>query len=113
MDWLVSIGKFIRNFSGISAAMMDTVKKRHQVFSLDCRATEKSFNLLKQKITERPGLGVARFYEDMFQVKCDACGFAIGAVLSQEDRPVAYFSDKLDEAKMKYSTYDKELYAII
>ena len=24
--------KFIRNFSGISAAMMDTVKKRHKVF---------------------------------------------------------------------------------
>jgi hypothetical protein len=27
--------KFIRNFSGISAAMMDTVKKRHKKFSVD------------------------------------------------------------------------------
>ena len=33
--------------------------------------------------------------------------------MSQEERPVAYFSEKLDEEKLKYSTYDKEFYAII
>jgi hypothetical protein len=33
--------------------------------------------------------------------------------LSQDDRPIAYFSENLNEAKIKYSTYDKEFYAVI
>jgi hypothetical protein len=103
--------KFIRNFSGISAAMMDIVKKRHKYFHWT-EEVEKSFNLLKRKITEQSFLVLPDFAK-VFQVKCDASGFAIGEVLSQEDRPITYFSEKLDEAKIKYSTYDKEFYAII
>jgi hypothetical protein len=103
--------KFIRNFSGISAAMMDTVKKRHKSFHWTTEA-EKIFNLLKRKITEQPVLVLPDF-QKAFQVKCDASGFAIGSILSQEDRPIAYFSEKLNEVKLKYSTYDKEFYAII
>jgi hypothetical protein len=103
--------KFIRNFSGISTAMMDTVKKRHKSFHWTEEA-EKIFNLLKRKITEQPVLVLPDFHKT-FKVKCDASGFAIGAVLSQEDRPIAYFSEKLNEAKVKYSMYDKEFYDII
>jgi hypothetical protein len=103
--------KFIRNFSGISATMMDTVKKQHKCFHWIAEA-EKIFNLLKWKITEQPVLVLPDFMKT-FQVKCDASGYAIGAILSQDDRTVAYFSEKLDEAKLKYSTYDKEFYAII
>jgi hypothetical protein len=103
--------KFIRNFSGISAAMMDTVKKRHKSFHWTEEA-ERSFNLLKRKITERPVLVLPDF-QKTFKVKCDASGFAIGAVLSQEDRLIEYFREKLNEEKVKYSTYDKEFYVII
>jgi hypothetical protein len=67
---------------------------------------------LKKKIIEQPILVLPDFNKT-FQVKCDASGFAIGAVLSQDDRPVAYFSEKLNQAKVKYSTYDKEFYVVI
>jgi hypothetical protein len=52
--------KFIRNFSGISAAMMDTVKKQHKSFHWTVEA-EKNFNLLKRKITEQPILVLPDF----------------------------------------------------
>lgn len=37
----------------------------------------------------------------------------IGAVLSQQSRPVAFFSENLGGAKLKYSTYDVEFYALV
>jgi hypothetical protein len=43
--------KFIRHFSGICAPMMDTVKKRHKYFKWTEEA-KRSFNILKEKITE-------------------------------------------------------------
>jgi hypothetical protein len=43
--------KFIRDFSGIFAPMMDTVKKWHKYFKWT-EEVEKSFNILKEKITE-------------------------------------------------------------
>jgi hypothetical protein len=43
--------KFIKNFSGIWAPMMDTVKKRHKYFDWTEEA-KRSFNILKDKIIE-------------------------------------------------------------
>jgi hypothetical protein len=72
--------KFIRNFSGICAPMMDTVKKRHKYFHW-IEEEEKRFRLLKERITRQPVLVLLDFSK-RFQVICNASGFAIGAVLS-------------------------------
>ena len=91
--------------------MMDTVKKRHNYFKW-IEEGKRSFNILKEKITERPILVLPNFGKT-FQVRCDASGVTIGEVLSQDNKPVAYFNEKLNDTKRKYSTYDQEFYAII
>jgi hypothetical protein len=45
--------KFIKNFSGICTPMMDTVKKKHKYFKWT-KEYEKSFKVLKEKITKQP-----------------------------------------------------------
>jgi hypothetical protein len=67
---------------------------------------------LKEKITRQPILVLPDFGKT-FQVRCDVSGVAIGEVLSQDNRPFSYFSEKLNDTKKKYSTYDKEFRAVI
>ena len=106
-----SYRKFIGNISGICESIVETIKKDRHPFQWTAK-DEWSFQFLKKKITEQPILKFPDF-KHPFQVKCDASGVEIRAVLSREDRLIAYFSEKLNDAKQKYSSYDKELYAIV
>jgi hypothetical protein len=73
---------------------------------------EYAFNMLKDKLTHVPLLQLPDFNKN-FELECDASGIGLGGVLLQERKPVAYFSEKVSCPILNYSTYDKELYALV
>jgi hypothetical protein len=76
---------------------METIKREHQPFEW-IEVAERGFRLLKQKITKKLVLALP-YFQNLFEVKCDASGISIGVFLSQEERLIAYFSEKLNDAK--------------
>jgi hypothetical protein len=62
---------------------------------------------LKKRVTSQPILTLPYFYK-VFQVDCDASGTTIGAVISQEGRPITFFNEELNEYRDKYCVYDQE-----
>lgn len=57
-------------------------------------------------------LGLLDFSQS-FTIECDASGTGIGAVLTQKDQPIAYFSEALKGTAQNLSTYDKEMLVVV
>jgi hypothetical protein len=101
---------FVRDFSSIVAPLHELTKRDVPFTWSDSQ--EVAFRTLKDKLTHAPLLQLPDF-NIVFELECDASGIGLGVVLLQEGKPVAYFSEKLSGASLKYSTYDKEFYALV
>nr|KYP64281.1 Retrovirus-related Pol polyprotein from transposon 297 family [Cajanus cajan] len=73
---------------------------------------QQAFTVLKKQITTAPILQLPDFSKP-FVLETDASGVAVGAVLTQDHHPLAFFSKKLCTRMQSESVYVREMYAII
>ena len=85
------------------------MKQKNLVWSVQANG---NFVALKKALATTPILQVPNF-EKTFELDIDASIHGIGGVLSQESKPIAFFSEKLNGAKLNYCTFDLEFYAIV
>ena len=101
--------KFIKNYGQLAKPLTELTKK--DGFSWNAEA-QKAFESLKDKLISSPVLTLPDFSKE-FTIECDASGHGIGAVLLQDNRPVAFFSKALAAKNLSKSVYEKEMMALV
>ena len=105
--------RFIKNCANIARPLTQLTGNVDFVWS---ETTQSSFEILKHALCSAP---VLRTYDPVLPitVTTDASGFAIGAVLEQDEdgmrRPVAYFSRTMNPHEQNYHAQEQELLAIV
>eukprot|EP00804_Cyclotella_cryptica_P007855 CCRYP_001438-RA/>CCRYP_001438-RA protein AED:0.10 eAED:0.10 QI:2589/-1/1/1/-1/1/1/166/750 len=73
---------------------------------------QQAFDTVKATITRDVTLAYPD-YSQGFEIYTDSSKFQLGAVITQNNRPLAFFSRKLSQAQQKYSVTEQELLAIV
>ena len=73
---------------------------------------QKAFNDMK-KILSREVLLAYPDFDKEFVIHTDASHTQLGAVISQDGKPIAFYSRKLNDAQTRYTTTERELLAIV
>ena len=107
--------RFIKNFAQIPSPLTRLLEKTVDfVWNEDC---ERSFSTLKRLLAENVTLAFPDFTRP-FRVATDASSIAVGTVLSQiqtdsRERPKSFISRTFNKTERKWTTIEKETYAII
>ncbi|KAD3641337.1 hypothetical protein E3N88_30561 [Mikania micrantha] len=100
--------RFIRNYATVASPLTDLLKKDSFSWS---QQSAQAFTHLKNLMSSTPVLRLPDFSKP-FTVETDASGTGIGAVLSQEKQPIAFYSQKLCPRMQQQSAYVREMFAI-
>nr|GEU71565.1 transposon Ty3-G Gag-Pol polyprotein [Tanacetum cinerariifolium] len=101
--------KFIQGFGSIATPLHKLVGKGPFVWD---EVAEAAIQTLKIALTTTPTLGLPDWSQP-FTVERDAGGVGVGAVLTQCGKPLAYFSALLKGLMLSWSTYEKEMLAVV
>lgn len=72
-----------------------------------------AFNKLKNSLMSDDVLLAYPDFNKEFHLTTDASNYAIGAVLSQDDKPITFLSRTLHKSEEHYATNEKEMLAIV
>ena len=101
--------RFVKNYGNIAAPLTKLLQKNGFHWGDDATA---AFESLKQAMISVPVLALPDFSLP-FIIETNASGTGLGAVLSQNNRPIAYFSQKLSPRAQAKSIYERELMAVV
>ncbi|GFW17984.1 transposon Tf2-6 polyprotein [Trichonephila clavipes] len=87
------------------------IKKKGAKFNWSGEAQD-SFDQIKRTLTEAPIFQLPNFSEQ-FNLFTDASGVGIGAVLQQNQKPIAFASQTLNKAERNYTVTERECLAVI
>ena len=73
---------------------------------------QKAFDEIKSVMSKETLLAFPDFSKE-FHIYTDASDYQMGAVIMQEDKPIAFYSRKMNEAQRGYTTGEQELGSIV
>ena len=104
------LAKFILNLSQAAAPLRTLLESNVEWYWTEHQ--EASFATFKQLVTQAP---VLKYFDPAKPVKIsvDASSKGMGAVLLQDEQPVAYASKTLTKSQQNYAQIEKEMLAIV
>ena len=116
--------KELRSFIGVVNYYRDMWIRRSHILAPLAQLTSKStkwewgekqrkaFEMAKRVIARETMLAYPDFNKP-FTIHTDASHYQLGAVISQDGKPIAFYSRKLNPAQTRYTTTERELLSIV